>query len=54
MYNKSIENECGQDLDYSFYNLMRRLLCVQKKEETIARFLNSYHSIRDSDMHNNH
>jgi hypothetical protein len=47
------KNERDQDLDYSFYDLMGRPVCVQGREERIARFLSSYHSIRDSDVHNN-
>jgi hypothetical protein len=49
MHNMIIENERGQDLDYSIYDLMGQ--SVRRREERLARFLASYHAIRDTGMH---
>ena len=51
MHNMIIENERGQDLDYSHYELIGCPVRVRRREERIARFLTSYHSIRETDMH---
>jgi hypothetical protein len=52
MHNMIIENEHGQNLDYS-YELMGRPVHVRGREERIAKFLESYHSIRDYEVHKN-
>jgi hypothetical protein len=48
-----IENERGQSLDCSFYELMGRHVRVRRREERVAKFLESYHSIRDYEVHTN-
>ena len=39
MHNMIIENERGQALDYSFYELMGRPVRVQRNEDQVERFL---------------
>jgi hypothetical protein len=46
-----IENESGQDLDYCFYGLMEHPVRVQRREESVTRFINSYHTIRNNYVH---
>jgi hypothetical protein len=53
MHNMIIDNEHGQTLDYSLYELMGRPVRVQRRGDRTANFLKSYHSIRDFDVHNN-
>ena len=53
MHNMIIENERGQAVDYSVYDLMGQPVRVRRREERVARFIASYHSIRDDDVHDN-
>jgi hypothetical protein len=48
-----ISHTNGQELDYSFYELMKKFVRVQMWEDRIAKFLESYHPIRDYEVHNN-
>jgi hypothetical protein len=48
-----MHNKLGKKLDYSCYKLIGRLVHVEKREDRIAKFLESYHSIRDDEVHNN-
>ena len=52
MHNMIIQDERGQDLDYSFYELMGQPVRVRRREERVARFIASYHSIRQAEVHN--
>ena len=52
MHNMIIENERGQDLDYSQYELLGYPVRVRRRAERIARFIASYHAIRRPAMHN--
>jgi hypothetical protein len=45
MHNMIIENECGKDLDYAFYELMGCLVRVQRRKDRVARIIHSYHVI---------
>jgi hypothetical protein len=45
MHNIIIEDEHGQDLDYSYYKMMGLLVLVQRREDGMARHINSYHAI---------
>jgi hypothetical protein len=51
MHNMIIGNERSQDLDYSFYDLMGHPMRVQKREQRVARFINSCHAIPNNDVH---
>ncbi|XP_073367922.1 uncharacterized protein [Aegilops tauschii subsp. strangulata] len=51
MHNMIIENERGQNLDYTFYHLMGIRVMPMTKEERIKGFMNVYNEIRDSDAH---
>jgi hypothetical protein len=51
MHNMIIENKHGQDLDYSFYDLIGQPVCVQRREEKVTRFINSYHAIWNNEIH---
>ena len=51
MHNMIIENEHGQDLDYTHYELMGHLVQVRRKAERVARFVASYHAIRRNERH---
>lgn len=51
MHNMIIENERGQDLDYSHYELMGHPVRVRRRVERVARFVASYHAIRRAEMH---
>ena len=46
-----IENERGQDLNYSQYELMGHPVRVRRGAEKVARFVASYHDIRRADAH---
>lgn len=52
MHNMIIENEHGQDLDYTFYDLMGIRVMPMRKEDRIRHFMKVYHEIRDADTHN--
>jgi hypothetical protein len=45
MNNMIIENEHGQDLDYSFYDLIGQPVRMQRREEKVTRFINSFNAI---------
>ena len=51
IHNMIIENECGQDVDYTFYHLMGVRVMPMRREERIRRFRKVYNEIRDSDAH---
>jgi hypothetical protein len=51
MHNMINENERGKDFDYSFYDFMGHLVHVQRREERVAWFINSYHAILNNDVH---
>ena len=51
MHNMIIENERGQDLDYSQYELMGHPIQVRRMAARVARFVASYHAIRRAEMH---
>ena len=51
MHNMIIEDERGQDLDYSFYDLMGQPVQVRRRAERVTRFIASYHSIRQAEVH---
>jgi hypothetical protein len=54
MHDMIIENKHDQELDYSFNELMEQYVHVQRREDRIAKFFfESYHSIRDLEVHNN-
>ena len=52
MHNMIIENERGQDLDYSQYELLGHPVWVRRRAERVARFVASYHVIRRPATHN--
>ena len=52
MHNMIIENERGQDLDYSQYELLGHPVRVRRRAERVARFVASYHAIRRPATHN--
>jgi hypothetical protein len=43
----------AKKLGYSLYELMGEPMCVQRREDRIAKFLKLCHSIRDFNVHNN-
>jgi hypothetical protein len=45
MHNMIIENERGQELDYTHYDLMGVLAQVRRREERLSQFISSYHGI---------
>jgi hypothetical protein len=51
MHNMVIKDECGKYLDYTFYELMGCLICVQRREHKVAHFIQSYHDIRNNEVH---
>ena len=51
MHNMIIENEHGQDLDYTHYELMGHPVRVRRRADRVTRFVNSYHAIRRADAH---
>ena len=51
IHNIIIDNERGQDLDYTHYELMGRPVQVRRRAERVARFLASYHAIRRAETH---
>ena len=51
MHNIIIENERGQDLDYSHYELMGHPVRVRRRDDRVARFVSSYYAIRRADAH---
>ena len=52
MHNMIIENEHGQDVDYSQYELLGHPVRVRRRAERVARFVASYHAIRRPAAHN--
>jgi hypothetical protein len=40
-----IEDEYGQDLYYFYYDMMGLPVLVQRREDGMARLINSYHAI---------
>ena len=51
MYNMIIEDERGQDFDYTHYELMGVPVQPRRRAERVARFVASYHAIRHNDAH---
>ena len=51
MHNMIIEDERGEELDYSHYELMGRPVQVRRRAERTARFVASYHAIRHNECH---
>jgi hypothetical protein len=51
MHNMVIKDERGKYLDYTFYELMGCLICVQRREHKVAHFIQSYHDIRNNEVH---
>ena len=51
MHNMIIENERGQDVDYSQYELLGHPVRVRRRAERVARFVASYHAIRRPAAH---
>ncbi|EMS50874.1 putative DNA-directed RNA polymerase I subunit RPA2 [Triticum urartu] len=51
MHNMIIENEHGQDVDYSQYELLGYPVRVRRRAEMVARFVASYHAIRRPTTH---
>ena len=51
MHNMIIEDERGQNLDYSNYELMGCPVRMHMREERVTRFIASYHAIRQFDVH---
>ena len=52
MHNMIIENECGQDIVYSVYELLGHPVRVRRRAERVVRFVASYHAIRCPAAHN--
>ena len=52
MHNMIIENERGQDVDYSHYELLGHPARVLRRAERVARFVGSYHALRRPAAHN--
>ena len=51
MHNMIIENERGQDLDYSQYELLGHPVRVRRSAARVTRFVASYHAIRRAETH---
>ena len=51
MHNMIIENERGQDVDYSQYELLGYPVRVRRRAERVTRFIASYHAIRRAETH---
>lgn len=51
MHNIIIENERGQDLDYSYYKLLEHLVWVRHQTAGVTRFVASYHVIQRAETH---
>ena len=51
MHNMIIENEHGQDVGYSHYELLGHPVRVRWRAERVARFVASYHAIRRPAVH---
>ena len=51
MHNMIIENEHGQNLDYSQYEVLGHLVRVRRRAVRVARFVASYHAIRHAKTH---
>jgi hypothetical protein len=51
MHNMIIQDECGSDEAYGGYDLMGQQVQPQRDANHIARFLEAYHDIRGSDVH---
>lgn len=52
LHNMIIENERGQELDYSTYDLMGIPVRPRRVQDRLRRFLEVYDEIRDPDTHN--
>ena len=50
MHNMIIENERGQDVNYSQYELLGHPVRVRRRAERVAGFVASYHAIRRAEM----
>ena len=53
MHNMIIQDERGQNVVYGTYELMGRPVRPRRGGDRVACFLESYHDIRDSDVHEN-
>ena len=51
MHNMIIENERGQDVDYSHYELLGHPVRVRRRAERVSSFVASYHAIRRTKAH---
>ena len=51
MHNMIIENERGQDVDYSRYELLGHPVQVRRRAARVACFVASYHAIRRAKTH---
>jgi hypothetical protein len=51
MHNMIIENERGQELDYTHYDLIVVSIQVRRRQDILAQFISSYHAIRQGEMH---
>ena len=51
MHNMIVENERGQDVDYSQYELLGHPVRVRRRTARVARLVASYHAIRRAEMH---
>ena len=51
VHNMIIENEHGQNLDYTFYDLMGQPFQPRRIVDCISRFLKVHHEVRDVDIH---
>ena len=51
MHNMIIENQRGQNVDYSHYELLGHPVRVRLRPERVARFVASYHAILRPEMH---
>lgn len=52
LHNMIIEHECGQNLDYTTFDLMGHRVRPVKNANRIEQFLQVYHDSRDADTHN--
>ena len=50
MHNMIIQDECSQNAVYGTYELMRRPVHLRRGGGRVARFLETYHDIRDYDV----
>jgi hypothetical protein len=51
MHNIIIENDYGEDKDYTHYELIGVPVQVKRTAHRVTRFIASYHSIRSNDTH---